>query len=73
MIKIIINNRIVVVNPRFITHVELYSNKEIEIGICNRHNLLIEVSELPDATVEFMGSETESDGWEKIIKDLISK
>lgn len=71
MIKIIINDRIVIINPKHITHVELCSNDEIEIGIHSTHNLWIERSELPTVQVELIGSDLESVGWYSVIKALI--
>lgn len=74
MIKIIINDRIVVINPEHITHVELSSNKEIEIGVSNTHNLYIEISEIPDVIVEVTEATSyDSNVWKKIIENLLNR
>lgn len=73
MIKIIINDKIVIVNTKYITHVELSSNNEIEIGTFGTHNIYIERSEVPNVIVEVDDRNFEDNEWGKIIKALIFK
>lgn len=68
MIKITINKRIIVIDPRHITFVET-ENREIIIGIYNNSNIHILMSELPDAIVEVV----DSNDWVKTIDFLIKK